>query len=323
VRPVVTVLGALIGALVAGSPAPASAQPYPTRTIRIVVPHAPGGAVDAVARVLAPPLAERLGTNVVVENRAGASGNIGSEFVAHAPPDGHTLLINASIHVLNRFVYHALPFDPIADFAPVSLLAAGPLLLVSGRTGPESARQLIERAKARPGVLSFATSGLGSAGHFAEEKVKRLAGIDMIIVPYRGSAPALSDVASGQVTAMIDPILSALPLVRGGRLRALGVTGRARSATAPDIPTLEEAGLPGVEAYSWYGMWAPAETPPAIVARLQAQLVDALRLPAVRAALTAEGFEVRGSTPAAFAAYIAEETERYARLVADARLTFE
>src|SRR5260221_4370594 len=248
VRLVVAVLGALISALVAVSPAPANAQPYPTRAVRIIVPHAPGGAVDTVARVLAPALGARLGQNVVVENRAGASGNIGSEFVAHAPPDGHTLLLNASIHVLNRFVFRALPFDPVGDSQPISLLAAGPLLLVTGREGPETARQLIEHAKAKPGVLSFATSGLGSAGHFAEALFMRLAGVDMIIAPYRGSAPALSDVAGGQVTAMIDPILSALPLVQGGRLRALGVTGRTRSAIAPEIPTLAEAGLPAVEA---------------------------------------------------------------------------
>jgi tripartite-type tricarboxylate transporter receptor subunit TctC len=323
VRLVVAVLGALISALVQASPGPASAQPYPTRAIRIIVPHAPGGAVDAVARLLAPALGGRLGQTVVVENRAGASGNIGSEFVAHAPADGHTLLVNASIHVLNRFVFRTLPFDPVTDFAPISLLASGPLLLVVGPTGPETARQLVERAKARPGALSFATSGLGSAGHFAEEQFKRLAGVDMILVPYRGSAPALADVAGGQVTAMIDPILSTLPLVQGGRLRALGVTGATRSAIAPAIPTLEEAGAPRVEASSWYGIWAPAGTPPVIVARLQATVADALQGPALRAALSADGFEVEGSSSEAFAAFIAEEMQRYARLVEEARLTFE
>jgi tripartite-type tricarboxylate transporter receptor subunit TctC len=317
-------LGALIGAALVWLPGPAAAQPaFPTRAVKIVVPHAPGGAVDVVARVLAPALGDRLGQNVVVENRAGASGNIGSEFVAHAPPDGHTLLVNASIHVLNRFVFRTLPFDPVADFAPVSLLASGPLLLVTAAAGPDSAQALIARAKARPGILSFATSGLGSAGHFAEELFKRRAGIDMITVPYRGSAPALTDLAANQVTAMIDPILSALPGVQGGRLRALGVTSKRRSAIAPDVPTLDEAGLPGFEAYSWYGVWAPKGVSPAIVARLHAAVAEALQQPAVRAPLTADGFEIIASSPAAFATHIADETARYARLVEDARLVFE
>jgi tripartite-type tricarboxylate transporter receptor subunit TctC len=328
VRPQVSFLGVLIGAaLVWALPEPAGAQSYPasypTRPVKIIVPHAPGGAVDVVARILAPALAAGFGHNVVVENRAGASGNIGSEYVANAAPDGHTLLVNASIHVLNRFVFRSLPFDPVADFAPVALLASGPLLLVAGPDGPTSVRALIERAKAKPGALSFAASGLGSAGHFAEELFKRRAGIDMITVPYRGSAPALTDIAGGQVTAMIDPILSALPLAQAGRLRALGVTSRARSPIAPDVPTLDEAGLPGFEAYSWYGVWAPAKTPPAIVAALHAEFSQALQQPAVRAPLIADGFEIIGASPAAFATHITDETARYAKLVEDARLVFE
>jgi tripartite-type tricarboxylate transporter receptor subunit TctC len=311
-------------ALVVALASPAHGAAYPARTVRIVVPHAAGGAVDAVARVLAQALAERLGQAFVVENRTGASGNIGSEFVARAPANGYTLLINASIHVLNPFVFRSLPFDPVADFAPISLIASGPLLLVTVAPGPvTSLKGLIAAARARPGTLSFATSGLGSAGHFAEVLFQRRAGVDLITVPYRGSAPALADVASGQVTAMIDPILSALPLVQSGQLTALGLTGRTRSALLPQVRTIAESGLPDFEAYSWYGIWAPAGTAPEIVDRLQRGVAEALRRPAVRAPLVAEGFEIVGSSPAAFAVYIRAETAKYARLVADAHLTFE
>jgi tripartite-type tricarboxylate transporter receptor subunit TctC len=317
-------VGALCGLWLVAAPWAAPAQIYPNRPVKIVVPHAPGGAVDAVGRLLAQKLSEELGQRFVVENRAGASGNIGSEFVVRAAPDGYTLLVNASILVLNPFVFHDLPFDPVRDLAPISHIASGPLLFVTRPDFPaDNVKDFIAKAKSKQGEVTFATSGLGSAGHFAEEMFKLMAGVDMLTVVYKGSGPALIDVMSGQVNAIMDPILSTLPLVRDGRLKALGVTSATRSAVVPDIPTVAENGLPGFEFFSWYGIWAPARTSPDIVNRLEAQVARIVQMPDVVQRLTAQGFEPVGSSAGEFSGYIKDEVAKYAKLVQDAGLKFE
>ncbi|HEX9461150.1 MAG TPA: tripartite tricarboxylate transporter substrate binding protein [Alphaproteobacteria bacterium] len=316
-------VGTLVGLWLTASSS-ASGQVYPNRPVKIVVPHAPGGAVDAVGRLMAQKLSEELGQRFVVENRAGASGNIGSEFVAHATPDGYTLLVNASILVLNPFVFRELPFDPVRDLAPISLIASGPLLFVTRPDFPaDSVKEFIAKAKSKQGEVTFATSGLGSAGHFAEEMFKLMAGVDMLTVVYKGSGPALLDVMNGQVNAMMDPILSTLPLVRDGRLKALGVTSASRSVVVPDIPTVAESGLANFEFFSWYGIWAPARTSPDVVNKLEAQVAKIVQMPDVGQRLTIQGFEPVGSSAEEFSVYIKDEMAKYAKLVQDAGLKFE
>jgi tripartite-type tricarboxylate transporter receptor subunit TctC len=310
--------------LAAAAAFPALSQNYPSRPVKIVVPHAPGGAVDAVGRLLAQKLGDELGQRFVVENRAGASGNIGGEYVAHAPADGYTLLVNASIFVLNPFVFREIPFDPIKDFAAVSHIASGPLLFVTPPNSPaKSIKDFIGLATAQPGQMFFATSGLGSAGHFAEEMFKLMARVQITTTVYKGSGPALVDVMSGQVHGMIDPILSTLPQVRDGRLKALGVTSATRSPVAPDIPTIAESGLPGFEFYSWYGIWAPAKTPRDIVNKLEVDVGRIVHTPDMTQRLLAQGFEPVGSTSAQFSTFIQSEMAKYAKLVQDAGLKFE
>jgi tripartite-type tricarboxylate transporter receptor subunit TctC len=293
------------------------AQPaWPARPIRMVVPYTPGAATDAMARLAAQKLQEKLGVTVVVENRSGANGTLGGQAVLQAAPDGYTIMGSASIHPMARQVMKIVPYDPVADFLPLARTARGPCVLVMDHRRPQqSLPEVIAAAKAEPGKWSFATSSLGSAGHLASIEFNRAAGTDIQIVPYRGSAPALTDVAAGNVQLMFDPALSTLPMIRGGQVRGLGIATPARSALAPEMPTLSESGLPGFEFWSWYGVWGPRAMPRDIAERINAAIVEGLQEPETVQRLQGQGFEpVRETIPQVERA-IAEDVARNAALL--------
>ncbi len=300
---------------------PALAQ-YPARTIRIIVPHPPGGSVDAVARALAVKLAENLGQAVVVENRAGASGTIGAEYVARSAPDGYTLYINASIHTINPYVMkEKVRFDAVRDFAPIAELAQGPLLFTVYPGIPaKNPAEFVALVKGDPKKYAFATTGFGSASHLGEEFLRLRAGLDIPIVLYKGAAPALTDVMGGQASALMDPILSSGQQVKAGKLKALAITAAARSPLFPEVPTMIESGFPGFEFYSWYGFWGPAGMPRDVVAKVEAAAVKALQAPELRERLASQGFEPVGSSAAEFARFIDEENVKYAKIVREAKI---
>ncbi|WP_052388949.1 Bug family tripartite tricarboxylate transporter substrate binding protein [Belnapia moabensis] len=296
---------------------PALAQsPWPNRPIRAVIPYTPGGATDAMSRLAAQKLSERLGVPVVPENRPGGSGTVGGAAVAQAAPDGTTILLTASVHVMGRQVLKSVPYDPVADFTPIARTGQGPLLLVTNPGRPEaSIPAVVEAARRSPGAWSFGVSALGAAGHLASIEFNRRAGLDIPMVPYRGSAPALADIAAGNVQLMLDPILATLPLARGGQVRALAITRAARSPIAPEIPTVAEVGMPGLEFFSWYGAWGPRGMPAEIVGRMNAALRDGMAEPAVVQRLTELGFEPVQESPAEFAAYIESDLRRNTALL--------
>ena len=294
----------------------ALAQAYPSRQVRVVVPYPPGGPTDVLVRIVAVKLSEALGQPVAIDNKAGASGMIGAADVAKAAPDGYTLLGNASIHVINPSLYAKTAFDAIADFTPVTQLAGVPLILVVNNDLPvRSVRELIAYARANPGKLNFASSGNAAAQHLAGESFKLATGIAMQHVPYKGSAPALTDLIGGQVQLMFDSMPSAMPHVKAGKLRPLAVTTLTRSTTVPDLPTIAEAGVAGFDISTWYGLWAPKNTPREIVERLAAETAKILKLPEVRERYAALGAEPVGSTPDEFAAYCRSELTKWARVV--------
>jgi tripartite-type tricarboxylate transporter receptor subunit TctC len=302
--------------LMAGPAAPALAQSWPHQSIRMVIPYTPGGATDAMARLAAQKLAERLGVNVTPENRAGGNGTVGGMAVVQAPADGGTILFTASIHVMARQVMKAPPYDPLVDFTPVARVGRGPLLLVAPpRLAERSIAEVVAAARREPAKWTFATSSLGSAGHLATLEFNRLAGLDIPIAPYRGSAPGLADVAAGNVQLMLDPILATLPLARGGQVKALAITTAARSAIAPDIATTAEAGMPGLEFASWYGIWGPKGLPREIVGRINAEMQQVMADPAVVRRLTDLGFEPVAESPEAFASFIEGDVARNAALL--------
>ena len=293
-----------------------SAQTYPGRPVRMIVPYPPGGPTDVLARIVAVKLSEALGQAFSIDNKAGASGMIGSAEVAKAAPDGYTLLGNASIHVINPSLYPKAAFDAIHDFTPVSQLAGVPLILVVNHDLPvKNVRELIAYAKANPGKLNFASSGNAAAPHLAGESFKIAAGVQMQHVPYKGSAPALTDLIGGQVQLMFDSMPSALPHIKVGKLRALAVTTARRSAAVPDLPTVAEAGVPGYDISTWYGLWAPKGTPRDIVERLAGETAKILKQPDVRERYAALGAEPVGSTPDEFAAYCRSELTKWAEIV--------
>jgi tripartite-type tricarboxylate transporter receptor subunit TctC len=307
-------LGGAAGALLA---APALGQAgFPARNIRMVVPYPPGGATDAMSRLAAQKIQEKLGATVVVENRSGANGQVGSQAVLQAPADGYTILGSASIHVMARSVMRNVPFDPVADFVPMARTARGPLVMVMSPQRPQrTIPEVVAAAKAEPARWTFATSSLGSAGHLGTIEFNRVTGSTIEIVGYRGTAPALTDVAAGNAQLMFDPVLATLPMVRGGQLRGLGIATAARTPLAPDLPTLAEAGLPGFEFYSWYGIWAPRGVPPEIVARYNAALVDGMREAAVVERLTGLGFEPVAESVAEVERFITEDVRRNIELL--------
>lgn len=294
----------------------ALAQAWPSRPIRLVVPYPTGGPTDVLARIVAAKLPDVLGQPVTVDNRAGASGQIGAGEVARAAPDGHTLLSNASIHVINPSLYAKSPYDAIADFAPVTQLATVPLILVVNNELPvRSVRELIDYAKANPGKLNFGSSGNAAAPHLAGEQFKIMTGVQMQHVPYKGSAPALTDLIGGAIQLMFDSMPSAMPHVKSGKVRAIAVTTARRVAAVPDLPTIAEAGVPGYDIGTWYGVWAPKGTPAPIVQRLHAEIVKVLAMPDVRERYASLGAEPVGSSPDAFAAYCASELQKWGKIV--------
>jgi tripartite-type tricarboxylate transporter receptor subunit TctC len=304
--------------LMVGGATVAQSQSYPAKPLRFVVPFPPGGPLDIMARGIGVKLQEAWGQPVVVENKPGAGGGIGADAVAKSPADGYTLLMGAvSTHAINPWLYASIPYDPVKDFIPVTLVAQVPNILVVNPTLPvQSVKELIAYAKAKPGALSFASGSTGSTGHLAGELFKTMAGIDMVHVPYKGAAPAMFDLLAGQTQLMFDNIANALPQVKAGKLRALAVTTSKRSPAVPDLPTLDEAGLPGFDLTTWFGVFVPAKTPQEVVDKLNAEIVRALSSKELRDRLTAMGTEPPSITkPSDFATFVQRESAKYAQVV--------
>lgn len=293
------------------------AQPhYPSKPIRIVVGQATGGATDVVARLVSPKLSEQLGQQVIVENRTGAAGSIGAAFVAKSAPDGYNLLVASSSYAINPSLYTEMPFDPVRDLLPVTLIAEAPFLLVVHPSMPvRSVKDLVALAKQQPGTLNFASGGKGSSGHLAGELFKFLAGVNIVHIPYKGAGPALVDVMAGQVHFTFGSVLSSLGHVKNGRLRGLGVTGAKRSTGAPDLPTIAEAGIKGYQTTSWYGLLAPANTPVQIVNLLSTSMNKAVQAPEVKNKILNDGAEPDGGTSKQFQDFMAAEMRRAAEIV--------
>jgi tripartite-type tricarboxylate transporter receptor subunit TctC len=288
---------------------------YPDRPVKIIVPYGPGGPADVTMRLVANKLQERLGQSFLIDNRSGAGGNIGTAAGAVAPADGYTLAVITPAQVINTTLF-AKPGYDLRDFVPVALLNTAPaLLLANPKLGANSLADVIALAKAKPGALSFASQGTGVAPHLMMEMIKKSAGIDLVHVPYRGSAPALNDVLAGNVPLMMDSIVTGLPHVRSGALKGLAVSTAKRTPLAPDIPTIAESGIPGFEAFLWYGVVAPAQTPADIVEKLGAEIGAVLKLPEIRERLIALGSEPADTGPAAFAAFIKAESEKWGEIV--------
>ena len=303
----------VLAALAAG---PLYAQVYPTRPIKVVVPFSPGGAVDGPMRVIAQELFRDIGEQVVIENKPGAGATIGADFVAKSPPDGYTLLLASQTIAISATLYPKLPFDPIADFVPITLIGREPGVIVVNPGLPVTTlRELVAYAKERPGQLDYASSGNGSGQHLFAAQLASMTGIKLNHVPYKGSAQATADLLGGQVMMSIPGTAGMVGHIKTGKLRALAVTGATRSPQLPDVPTVIEAGVPGYEAYVWMGLLAPKGTPASIVDRIQREVIAALAVPQVKNALTAAGIEIVGSTPAEFGAFFREEKDRWARVI--------
>ena len=319
----ITRRAAIAGALLPFA-ARAQAPEWPSRPVRFIVPYPPGGPTDIMGRIIAQAVQGPLGQPFVVENRAGANGLIGSEQAARAAPDGSTFLVNASAHVIVPHLTPNMPIDVLADFAPVTNIAAVPLWLVVNPALPvRSVSDFIAYARANPGKIAYASSSQGGAPHLAGELFKLMTGTDLVHVPYRGSGPAGQDLIAGTVQAMFDSVPASAGAVRDGRLRALGVTTRNRIAPFPDLPTIAEAGVPGYEISTWYGIWAPARTPPAIIARLQQAVASAARNPETRARFDALGAEPVADSPEDYARFVRAEFDRWGKLVRDARIKLD
>jgi tripartite-type tricarboxylate transporter receptor subunit TctC len=319
------ILSSLAIVFAAFASAAMSAQNYPDRTVTVIVPFPPGGSVDGVARILVDKLNQTVGPHFIVENRAGgASGNVGANVVAKSDPDGYTLLLTASVQVVNPFLYKSVPFDVVKDFTPVTLVAAGPLIISTTPSVPaKNLKEFFDLVRKDPQKYTFGTTSVGSASHMVVELLKREANLDTLVVAYKGTGPALTDLMSGQIQLLADPMLSSLPLAQAGRIKALAITSLKRQAAAPDIPTVEESGLPGFEFVSWYGVWGPKGLPPEVVTKVQSSIANVLGLPDVKARLTALGFEAIGSTPDYFAKFITSEMDKYGKIIREANIKAE
>jgi tripartite-type tricarboxylate transporter receptor subunit TctC len=313
---------ALASALIGLLSAPAVAQTYPNRTVNIVVPYPAGGSVDGVARIITQKLNEALGQHFIVENRAGGAGGVvGASHVAKSAPDGTTLLLTASIHVITPFLNKNIPYDVIKDFTPISLIATGPLLVsVAPNVPANTLKEFFDLVRKEPSKYTFATSSFGSAGHLATELLKRDAGVDTLVIAYKGAAPALTDLMSGQVQLMADPMLSSLPLAMGGKIKALAITSATRFPGAPNIPTVAESGMTGFEFVSWYGLWAPKDLPRDIVLKLQAEITKIVAQPDVKKRLDTLGFVPVGSTPEEFAKFIANDMAMSEKIIRESNI---
>jgi tripartite-type tricarboxylate transporter receptor subunit TctC len=313
---------ALAAVLCAG---PASAQDWPGKQpIRMIVPYPPAGGTDIVARTLNEKLASALGTTIVIENKGGAAGNLGTDLAAKAPADGYTILFTLSSHTINPKLYPKLPFDVERDFAAVSLAAMVPQILVAHPSVPaNNVQELIAYAKANPGKINYASVGIGSPAHIAGELLKLRAGIDMVHVPYKGGGPAVADTLGGQVQLAFVSLPAALQYVRAGRLKALGVTSDKRSIAAPEIATIVEQGVPDCVVNSWYAAFVPAKTPPAVVAKLNAAMVSVLSMPELKEKLLAQGGEAASSSPAELEAIVRDELKKWDYVIREAKITPE
>ena len=321
-QPLLAAIALVLACLV---PDTAFAQAYPLRPIRVIVPYPPGGTSDILARSLGDKLGAALGQPIVVENKPGANGNVGAEFVAKAPPDGYTLLLaDIGALAISPSLYPTLPFDPVRDFAPVTLVAYSPHILVVNPAVPvSSAQELVALAKAKPGKLNFAISGLGGAPHLAGVDFALRTGIRWEYIPYKGGSQAIADVAGGQADVTLNGMLATYPLVKGGKLKILAVSSAQRMSAIPDVPTVAESGLPGFETGSWQGVVAPAGTPRDVVARLNTEIVRIVGSPEMRENPGRQGAEVRTNSPEAFATFIATEKAKWAKVVKEANVKVE
>jgi tripartite-type tricarboxylate transporter receptor subunit TctC len=302
----------------------ALSQGYPNKVVRIVVPYPPGGTVDAVARVIAARLSDNFGQQVIVDNRPGANGTIGSNSVAKSPPDGYTLLLQAPTFVAAPLLMNNVPYDIEKDFTPITNLGAVPLLVTVNPGVPaKNLREFMTAIRAEPKKYVFGTSAVGSPSHLAQEAIKFDGKLDFMIVPYKGTAPALTDAIGGHISAMVDALPSTMPHVKSGKLRAVAVTSGQRIPSLPDVPTVAESGLQGFEMVSWYGLWGPAKLPTEVVSRIHQEVVKALKSDQVAKSLGEQGFIVSGSTPDEFRAYIRQESDKYGRLIKAANIKLE
>ncbi len=308
------ILVALSVLLIGGT---ATAQDYPSRPVKIVVPFPAGGSNDIIARILAQKLGERTGQTFLIENRGGAGGNIGADAVATSEPDGYTLLLTAPPPLtINAALYKNLPYDPARAFAPVSLLASVPIVLaVHPSVEANNVMELIALAKAKPGTLNFGSSGNGATNHLAGELLKSMTGINIVHLPYRGAAPAMNDLIAGHIPMMFDNIPAVLPQVQGKAIKAIAVAGAKRAAALPDVPTVAESGVPGFEASAWFGLVAPAKTPAAVLAKLESEVDAILKMPDVQKRFTEIGAEPANISGAAFGQFLADETAKWTKII--------
>ena len=300
----------------------ARADDFPSRPIHLIVPYAAGGSADATARVLARQIGKRTGQTIVVENRGGSAAIVGTEFVNKADPDGYTLLLGQSGPIsINPAVYKDLPYDPVKDFAPISLTSAYPYLMVVNRSlGVKTLQEFVALAKSKPGALNYGTTGVGASNHLLTELFDLKAGIKMTHIPYRGTALAVADLVAGQVQVVFSDPISALQLVNSGMLVALAVTSKDRSPVAPNVPTIAESGYPGFDAVGWHGILAPAKTPPAIIAKLNAEIVQALKDPETKSLLESQAIQIVGNSPQEFASYIKQDIALWKEVAEQAKI---
>jgi tripartite-type tricarboxylate transporter receptor subunit TctC len=318
------IAGAVAGTAGAAQPAPAATSTYPDRPIRLIVPFAPGGGTDLTARAIALKLTEAWGKPVVVDNRAGANGTIAVDIATKSPPDGYTLTMISSSHSVNASLYKDLPYDLTRDLAPITQATSQPYaLVIHPSVQAKSVKELVALTKSKPEGLTYGSSGLGGLSHLSGALFASLANIKLIHVPYKGGNPALNDVIAGQIQMLFSTLLQADTQLKAGRVRALAVTTKKRSPAAPDLPTMQEAGVAGYEVAGWYGVLAPAKTPPALVDKLNAEIVRGLKSPDVQSKLAADGSEAVGSTPAEFGAHIKSEVAKWARITKEAGIKAE